>query len=75
MSAVPVSAVQKAGPRKLRVKAVLDAAVKELEVLGRARLVKGQGKSKTIEINPALLAAAVIAVNAVIAQSAKKVVL
>ncbi|MGO9663695.1 MAG: DUF3987 domain-containing protein [Polyangia bacterium] len=75
VSAVPVSAVQKTGPRKLRAKAALDAAVKELEALGRARLVKGQGKSKTIEINPALLAAAVIAVNAVIAQSARKAVI
>ena len=75
VSAVPVSAVQKAGPRKLRVKAALDAAVKELEALGRARLVKGQGKSKTIEINPALLAVAVIAVNAVIAQPAKKAII
>ena len=74
VTTVPVSAVQKAGPGKLRSKATLGSAISELEALDRVRLIKGPGKARTIEINPALLAAAVIAVPAVIAQPPKKAV-
>ena len=62
--AVPVSAIQKAGPGKLRGKAALEAAMRELEDLGRARLVK-QGRCRTCEVNPAMVAVAVPAVSAV----------
>jgi putative DNA primase/helicase len=73
VAAVPVSTIQKSGPSKLRAKTPLEAAVKDLEDLGRARLVKGEGKARLVEVNPAL-ATAVIAVPAVMAQPAKKAV-
>jgi putative DNA primase/helicase len=63
-SAVSVSAIQKAGPGRLRSKATLEAAMRELEDLGRARLMK-LGRCKTCEVNPALVAVAVSAVSAV----------
>ena len=75
ISSVPVSTIQKAGPSKLRGKVALESTVAALEELGRARLVNPQGKAKVVEINPALLAVAIIAVNAVIAHSAKKAVI
>lgn len=68
VSVVPVAAVQKSGPAKLRGKSDMEAAVAKLAELDRARLVGGQGKAKNIEINPALLAAAVIEVIAVLPQ-------
>ena len=51
---VPAAAVQKAGPRGLRAKTEVEAAVGELAVLGRARVVK-RGHARSIEANPALL--------------------
>ena len=75
VSSVPVSAIQKAGPSKLRGKVALESTMAALAELGRARLVNPQGKAKVVEINPALLAAAVIAVNAVMAQPVKKAVI
>ncbi|MDD2920232.1 DUF3987 domain-containing protein [Rhodoferax sp.] len=51
---VPTKAVQQFGPGGLREKAVIDATVKELAELGRARLVK-DGKRKLIKIRPGLL--------------------
>jgi putative DNA primase/helicase len=75
VSSVPVSTIQKSGPSKLRGKVALESTVAALTELGRARFVNPQGKAKVVEINPALLAAAVIAVNAVMAQPARKVVL
>jgi len=42
------------GPRSVRKRGVLEAAVVELEDLGRVRLAK-DGRKKTIQINPALL--------------------
>ena len=50
----PTKAVQQFGPGGLREKAVIDATVKELAELGRARLVKN-GKKKLIQIHPDLL--------------------
>jgi putative DNA primase/helicase len=46
--------VQQYGPGRLREKADMEAAVRELEELGRARLVK-EGTRKIIKVNPALL--------------------
>lgn len=54
---VPTKAVQQFGPGGLREKAVIDATVKELAELGRARLVK-DGKKKLIQIHPDLLVTA-----------------
>jgi len=51
--AVPVSAVQKAGPTKLRAKTTMEAAAAELEELGRARLER-DGHARAIHLNPAL---------------------
>ena len=75
VSSVPVSTIQKAGPSKLRGKVELDSTIAALAELGRARLANPQGKAKVVEINPALLAAAVIAVNAVVAQPTRKAVI
>ncbi len=75
VSSVPVSMIQKSGPSKLRGKVALESTLLTLEELGRARLAKGQGKARLVEINPALLATAVIAVHAVMAQPAKKAVI
>lgn len=49
--------VQQYGPSGLRDRATYTDAVKELEELGRARLVQ-DGKKRLIQINPALLEAA-----------------
>lgn len=54
---VPTREVQRHGPAGLRDKAVIDAAVKELTELGRARPVQ-DGKKKGIQLNPALLGGA-----------------
>lgn len=54
---IPTKAVQQFGPGGLRDKAVIDATVKELEDLGRARLVK-DGKKRLIQIRPELLVTA-----------------
>ena len=53
---VPTREVQRLGPGGLRDKAALLGAVKELEELGRARVVQ-DGKKRSLQINPALLAA------------------
>jgi putative DNA primase/helicase len=75
VSSVQVSTIQKSGPSKLRGKVALESILQTLEELGRARLAKGQGKTKHVEINPALLATAVIAVSAVIARGTKKAII
>lgn len=64
VSRVPVSEVQKSGPRHLRSKRMIESAVLELHQLGRARLVI-DAHSRTIEVNAALLepAVAVLAVG------------
>ena len=49
--------VQIYGPGGLRDTAIINAAIKELAELGRARLVQ-EGKKKLIQLNPALLAGA-----------------
>jgi len=51
---VPMHTVQQFGPRGLRSKGLIDAAVKELDELDRARLVR-DGRRREIRINPALL--------------------
>ena len=51
---VPIKKVQQYGPSGLREKAAIDAAVRELEELGRARPSQ-EGRRKIIEVNPALL--------------------
>jgi putative DNA primase/helicase len=51
---VSARTVQQFGPNQLREKVVIEAAVRELETLGRARLVK-DGRHKIIQVNPALL--------------------
>ena len=51
---VPVSAIQKSGPGRLREKAKLEPALAELDDLGRVRVIR-DGRAKTIDINPALL--------------------
>jgi putative DNA primase/helicase len=52
---VPTKKVQQFGPAGLREKAKIEAAVRELEELGRVRLVL-DGRRKEIHVNPALLA-------------------
>jgi putative DNA primase/helicase len=54
---VPTREVQQFGPGGLRDKKTFTEAVKELDELGRARLVQ-DGKKRSIQINPALLAVA-----------------
>jgi len=54
VTSVPVSAIQKSGPGRLREKAKLEPALRELEGLGRVRL-HTDGHRKTIDVNPALL--------------------
>lgn len=49
--------VQRYGPGGLRDTAIINAAIKELAELGRARLIL-DGKKKLIQLNPALLAGA-----------------
>lgn len=51
---VPTRTVQRFGPARLREKSALDAALSELEELGRARTVK-DGRRRIITINPALI--------------------
>ena len=46
--------VQQYGPNGLRDKAIMDAAIRELEELGRARVAQG-GRHLDIRVNPALL--------------------
>jgi putative DNA primase/helicase len=75
VSSVPVSTIQNSGPSKLRPKVALETTVRALEVLGRVRQVKGQGKAQIVEINPGLLATAIIANPAIIAQAARKAVI
>lgn len=52
---IPTKTVQQFGPGGLREKAAIDAAIRELEELGRARLAQ-DGRRRIIEVNPALLA-------------------
>lgn len=47
--------VHQYGPGGLREKCAIDSALRELDELGRARLVK-EGRQRRIEVNPALLA-------------------
>jgi putative DNA primase/helicase len=54
VASIPVSAIQKGGPGRLREKAKLEPALKELTELGRVRVIR-DGRAKTIDINPALL--------------------
>jgi putative DNA primase/helicase len=54
VASVPVSAIQKSGPGRLRQKAKLEPALGELAELGRAQSIR-DGRAKTIAINPALL--------------------
>ena len=51
---VPTREVQQYGPHGLRQRQVIEATVRELEELGRARLVR-DGRRRDILINPALL--------------------
>ena len=51
---VPTKKVQQFGPAGLREKAKIEAAVRELEELGRVRLVL-DGRRKEVHVNPALL--------------------
>jgi putative DNA primase/helicase len=51
---VPTQKVQQYGPSGLREKAAIEAAMRELEETGRARLVR-EGRRKEIKVNPALL--------------------
>ena len=51
---VPTKEVQRLGPGILREKLKLDAAVQELEELGRAQRLK-EGKRKFIAVNPSVL--------------------
>jgi putative DNA primase/helicase len=46
--------VHQYGPEGLREKSAIDSALRELDELGRARLVK-EGRHRRIEVNPALL--------------------
>ena len=55
---VPTREVQRCGPGGLRDKAALSEAITALAELGRARLVR-DGKKRAVQINPALLVAAV----------------
>lgn len=51
---IPITKIQQCGPCSLRSKALIDAAMEELEALERARREK-DGKRRSIHINPALL--------------------
>ena len=51
---VPTRKVQQFGPGGLRESAVIDSAMRELEELGRARMVR-EGRRKEILVNPALI--------------------
>ena len=51
---VPIGRIQQFGPSSLRSKATIQAAMEELEGLGRARSVKA-GKRISTHVNPALL--------------------
>jgi hypothetical protein len=75
VSSVPISTIQNSGPSKLRPRLALETTLAALAELGRARLVQPHGKAKVVEINPALLATAIIANPAIIAQSTKKAVI
>jgi putative DNA primase/helicase len=75
VSSVPISAIQNSGPSKLRPKVALETTIRALEELGRVRHVRGQGKAQIVEINPALLATAIIANPAIMARFAKKAVI
>ncbi|MDQ3581172.1 MAG: DUF3987 domain-containing protein [Pseudomonadota bacterium] len=50
-SSVPTGRIQQYGPAGLRERAVIDSAVRELDELDRARLVK-EGRQKKIEVKP-----------------------
>ncbi|VTU24830.1 YfjI family protein [Variovorax sp. PBL-E5] len=52
---VPTREVQRCGPGGLRDKAAFAESVKELEELGRARMVQ-DGRKKLVQVNPVLLA-------------------
>ena len=51
---VPTRKVQQFGPGGLRERTVIDQAIRELEELGRVRLVR-EGRRKDILVNPALI--------------------
>ena len=52
---VPIAKLQQGGPGGLRSKATIEAAMRELDEAGRARL-RHEGRRKWIAVNPALLA-------------------
>jgi putative DNA primase/helicase len=54
VAVVPAAAVQKSGPSRLRAKADVEAALAELAVLQRVRVLK-QGRAKSYAMNPAIL--------------------
>jgi len=51
---VPTRTIQQFGPGGIREKAAIEAAARELDELGRARIVQ-QGRRKEVRVNPALL--------------------
>ena len=51
---VPIAKLQQGGPSGLRNKTAIDAAMRELEEAGRARITR-EGKRKMIAVNPLLL--------------------
>jgi len=51
---VPIAKLQQCGPGGLRKRKVIEDTMRELEELGRARLVR-EGRRKEIRVNPALL--------------------
>jgi putative DNA primase/helicase len=53
---IPIAKLQQGGPGGLRSKATIEAAMRELEELDRAWLVRNTGKKRIVKVNPALLA-------------------
>ena len=51
---VPIANLQQGGPGELRSKATIETALRELQEVSRARLVR-DGKRKMIAVNPALV--------------------
>lgn len=46
-----VSAIQKSGPKVLRIKATMEPALRELEELNRAGLVRSRGKARIVKVD------------------------
>jgi putative DNA primase/helicase len=51
---VPIARLQQGGPGGMRSKASIEAAMRELDDAGRARLVQ-EGRRRVVKVNPALL--------------------